>query len=355
MEGMPLQGYDYHGQLVQYPDFPPLRLNRINNKRYLVYTYVDRKSLLGGINLHKSLQQFGIPELLFLCMDSFSCNRLNRSNSYHYAPRSLIESTARYPQEHHMHRSYQGHAMWIRAIFNHHLVLAGVHVACIDADVVFVRDPRPILFSPLADISISLEWHPRWFQWTWNYPSVDLPDGWDPADEATQDQARLEARNFLGMNNGIIRCDSNPRTHRYMEVLRARSLVEIADWETYRGWDQSAIGRVFYEAKVQFETKPALQVNGEPVLVSVDNLLDLRVLTFQPRAPLKHKQFWLTERPEDLFSCHAFGMLQKGPDKNGWGNKVAWLKEHCAWHLEDREMRRGSRALRTNGEGVWSP
>ena len=46
--------------------------------------------------------------------------------------------------------SYWGPSMWVRTNFNYHLVLAGVHVACIDADVVFTADPIPILFNPKA-------------------------------------------------------------------------------------------------------------------------------------------------------------------------------------------------------------
>lgn len=48
-----------------------------------------------------------------------------------------------------------GPSMWVRTVFNYHVVLAGIHIACVDADVAFPADPRPVLFNPTTDISIS--------------------------------------------------------------------------------------------------------------------------------------------------------------------------------------------------------
>ena len=73
-----------------------------------------------------------------------------------------------------MTEAYWGPSMWVRTHFTYHLVLAGLHVVSIDADVVFPSDPRPILFSPLADLSISVHFH-GYFPWVWSFPLFE-PD-----------------------------------------------------------------------------------------------------------------------------------------------------------------------------------
>ena len=90
--GVPLQGYDFRGRLVQYRGLPPWRWTRVHGKDYLMYTYVNQRSLEMGLNCAVSLREHGMRHLLFLCEDEGTCEVASRLGLYHYYPKALIDT-----------------------------------------------------------------------------------------------------------------------------------------------------------------------------------------------------------------------------------------------------------------------
>eukprot|EP00668_Euglena_longa_P013900 GGOE01017851.1.p1 GENE.GGOE01017851.1~~GGOE01017851.1.p1 ORF type:complete len:577 (+),score=151.80 GGOE01017851.1:109-1839(+) len=320
--GVLLQGYDFNGNLITYKGLPPWRLNSIYGKDYLVYVYTNNRSFLVGLNCAVSLRQYGILHTLFLCEDEMVCADLARLGAYHYHPKALIEGM-RHTRI--FNESYWGPSMWVRTVFNYHVIQAGIHVTCVDADVAFPADPRPVLFNPMADISISLHFR-RYFPWVWSFPFMEY---WLMEKEPTWHSAIK--RHFVEVNNAVARYDSTPATRLFFEKLKYRSLVEIARPKRFSGWDQTAIARVFYEGGVSFDRHTDMcDAGSEVVIVSTNNTLGLRLLVFQPITS-RPEGYTLEKEGEMQSCCHALGDVRNAGQ--AWFAKERWMRDFCCWLL----------------------
>eukprot|EP00668_Euglena_longa_P017015 GGOE01021342.1.p2 GENE.GGOE01021342.1~~GGOE01021342.1.p2 ORF type:complete len:239 (-),score=65.77 GGOE01021342.1:230-910(-) len=77
---------DFAGNPVSYASFPPLRLNPIGRRRYLVYIYVNCVAIEAALNLIVSLRRYDIQHVLLLCEDAKTAEVLHRVGLYHYFP-----------------------------------------------------------------------------------------------------------------------------------------------------------------------------------------------------------------------------------------------------------------------------
>ena len=220
-------GSDYLGHNITFTGFPKLRLNYMNNgKGYLVYTYVNKVSVNLGFHLERSLKRHGVPHLLFLCETPEVCKTLKKRHAYYWQPIPLQLSFRRAALVFDtLKKNYWGQSSWVRANFDRHLVRAGVNIVCIDADVLIGRDPRPVLFNDATDMSVSMEW--RTFKpWIWSHSLMKLPGRSE--DCHSVHDSHVPEQSFVCINNGVMRLDSNKRTRTFVELVRNRSLVEMA-------------------------------------------------------------------------------------------------------------------------------
>ena len=102
-----------------------------------------------------------------------------------------------------------------------------------------------------------------------------------------------------------------------------------------QGWDQTAIGRVFYEGNVSFDRRNRMEkVGGEKVVVCDDNALNVGILIFQPTTA--RREDYTLEEEGPRFCCHAMGDVRN--KSNAWTIKRTWLGERCCWVLRDGAM-----------------
>jgi hypothetical protein len=324
-------GSDYLGHNITFTGFPKLRLNYMNNgKGYLVYTYVNKVSVNLGFHLERSLKRHGVPHLLFLCETPEVCKTLKKRHAYYWQPIPLQLSFRRAALVFDtLKKNYWGQSSWVRANFDRHLVRAGVNIVCIDADVLIGRDPRPVLFNDATDMSVSMEW--RTFKpWIWSHSLMKLPGRSE--DCHSVHDSHVPEQSFVCINNGVMRLDSNKRTRTFVELVRNRSLVEMAS-SRYSGWDQSAIGRVFFEARVTFDMQTMVRIQSENALISDRNQLNMSVLSFEPQIPNALSNYTKLNKGNDTasFVCHAIGL------RKSWNVKAAWLQQSCGEGDAQRE------------------
>eukprot|EP00667_Euglena_gracilis_P005517 EG_transcript_5558 len=319
---------DFAGNPVSYATFPPLRLNPIGPRQYLVYIYVNRVAIEAALNLIVSIRRYDIQHVLLLCEDPQTAEVLDRVGLYHYYPEDLVQKmnlTIR--------GAYWGPSMWVRCNFNHHMIQHGVSVAFFDADIVLVDDPRPVLFAPVADMSTSFRMA-SFSPWVWSFPFYNR-DTWHR--EPTL--AAALNRHFLELNNGLSRYDSNPHMVLFFEVMRQRMVYEIQRPAAFPGWDQTAQARALNSVGVTFPTALIREAGNEKILVSAPNPFNLTVALFQTLSYGNVKErlvLGIKSKPVPHFAYHAYGHVRHGSE-SAWYVKLAYIHAVC-WLLSDQAL-----------------
>eukprot|EP00667_Euglena_gracilis_P010580 EG_transcript_10783 len=317
---------DFHGRPVSYADFPPLRLNKHGGRRYLFYIFVNELALEAALNVIVSLRRFGIRHVLLLCENEGTAAVLARAGLYHYFPRALMQRLGKGLQE-----AYWGPSIWARCNFNYHMVQHGVNLVFMDADVVMVADPRPVLLAPNAQMTTAVRMASN-DPWLWTFPFLDR----DTFQEARSLRA-MKHRHFLELNNGFSRYDSSRAMAVFYEAMKDRMLVEMRQLKRYKGWDLSARARTLWQAGLGFDSKNRTRVGNEYVLVSNPNLFNLTIMLFQTLSDHEEgMSLALPNQPVAHFAYHCFGHVSRGAAR-AWYTKLRIIQDMC-WLVSRRAL-----------------